>query len=271
VTDPTDRFGSYSQFQNPKSVACNSRGDILVAEYFNHRIQVYDRNKKVLPAFGTQGSRRGEFSGPSHVFFNRKTNEIVVSDTLNHRLQIFDEKGAFKMAFGEHGTGDGQFQFPFGVVDSEGNYVVADQNNNRVQIFDPAGKYLRKFGSEGIENGQLRQPVGLGILSNGNIVVSEYDNHRLQIFSPQDQFHSVSFLGAEMLKNPCGLCVDSEDRIYVADSGYQRVLIFLQTGQLMKIIKTGVLSPSGVCVDHDDRIIICGESEVLMYGILRTR
>ena len=47
---PVSRFGSVGagdgQFSNPWSVACNVRGEIVVADYSNHRIQVFGRNGK---------------------------------------------------------------------------------------------------------------------------------------------------------------------------------------------------------------------------------
>ena len=43
---PVSRFGSKGsvdgQFSSPYSVACNARGEIVAAEYSNHRIQVLD-------------------------------------------------------------------------------------------------------------------------------------------------------------------------------------------------------------------------------------
>jgi len=101
---------------------------------------------------------------------------------------------------------------------------------------------------------------------------SQIGNHRVQIFSPQGQ--CVSFLAAGMLKHPCHLFVDSDDHIHVADHRNQRVLVFLPTGQLIKIFKTGELNPLGVCVNDEGRVIICGsqsknaeitDSEVLIF------
>ena len=109
--------------------------------------------------------------------------------------------------------------------------------NNQIQVINAKGKFLRKFGTKGTGPGQLMYPCGVGILSTGNIVVSEYHNHRLQIFTPQGQF--VSFVGVGMLTKSGHLCVGPDDDIYVADSGNKRVLSFLPTGQLMKILKTG--------------------------------
>jgi len=60
---PASQFGSYGssngQFNGPWSVACNSRGEIVVADYSNHRIQVFDRNGKFLFKFGSNGNGNG--------------------------------------------------------------------------------------------------------------------------------------------------------------------------------------------------------------------
>ena len=56
---PINQFGSKGsgdgQFDVPYSVACNSRGEIVVSDTVNHRIQVFDRNGKFLFKFGSRG------------------------------------------------------------------------------------------------------------------------------------------------------------------------------------------------------------------------
>jgi len=44
------------QFSNPHGVACNSRGDIIVVEYGNHRVQVFNKAGVFLFKFGSQGN-----------------------------------------------------------------------------------------------------------------------------------------------------------------------------------------------------------------------
>jgi len=110
------RFGSKGsgdgQFCWPRSVACNSRGDIVVADCMNHRIQVFDRNGKYLFKFGSNGKGNGQFDEPRGVIVDQRTNQIVVADSGNNRIQIFDEKGTFLRAFGSKGDADGQFSEP---------------------------------------------------------------------------------------------------------------------------------------------------------------
>ena len=56
------QFGSKGsndgQFSDPFSVSCNSRGVIVVADFNNDRIQVFDRKGKFLFKFGSEGKRK---------------------------------------------------------------------------------------------------------------------------------------------------------------------------------------------------------------------
>ena len=103
-TNPVLQFGSGGsgdgQLNQPYGVACNSRSDILVVEYGNHRVQVFDKAGKFLFKFGSKGNGNGQFSNPSGVVVDQRNNQIVVADTGNHRIQVFDEKGVFIRAFG---------------------------------------------------------------------------------------------------------------------------------------------------------------------------
>ena len=149
---PVSQFGRNEtgdgQLFYPYAVAGNSRGEIVVADFHNHRIQVFDRNGKFLFRFGSEGKGKGKFHSPLGVTIDQRNNQIVVADTYNHRIQIFDEKGTFLRVFGSNGQDDGQLSCPWGVVvGQQGNYVVADYSNHRIQIFNSQGKFLKKFGS----------------------------------------------------------------------------------------------------------------------------
>jgi len=260
-TNPVLQFGSDGsgdgQFGGPCGVACNSRGDIVVVDYGNDRVQVFDKAGKFLFKFGSNGKGTGQFSALNGVTIDQRNSQIVVADGSNHRVQVFDEKGGFIRAFGSRGSGDGQLNNPFGVVvDSRGNYFVAEYGSHRVSVFDSNGQFLRKFGSEGKGNGQLSTPEGIDILSNGHVVIGEYDNDHVSIFDSQGDF--VRHVGVDQLSNPWYLFVDSDDNILVADSSNNRVLVFKADGSLVKTIDSGKLScPAGVCMDSEGRIIVC--------------
>ena len=104
------------QFRNPFSLTCSSRGDIIVADSGNHRIQVFDETGKLLLKFGSQGRANGQFSHPTGITFDHRNHQIVVADQWNHRIQIFDEKGTFIRTFGSYDNIDGQFVDPKSVA-----------------------------------------------------------------------------------------------------------------------------------------------------------
>lgn len=214
------------QFDQPAGLAINHRGDLLVVDKNNHRIQAFDLMGNFLYEFGAFGSEDGNFKNPSGIAINSIGN-ILVTDTFNHRVQVFDSFGKFLFNFGSECTieidkrcidpdglgplevGDGQFDRPFGIaVDQLDNIFVADLFNNRIQVFDHLGNFLFKFGSpcnyimssqlycvdpDGsgpleLGDGQFHNPAGVIVNDLGNIIVSEIYNHRIQIFDSFGRF-----------------------------------------------------------------------------------
>lgn len=262
---PVVRFGSQGgesgQFANPNAVSCNLRGEIIVTDQSNHRVQVFDKEGKFLFKFGSLGNDRGQFSYPYGVAVDcQNNNQIIVADTCNNRIQVFDEKGGFLWSFGSSGTREGQFYNPFGIaVDPvDGNYFVADRDNYRIQVFTPKGEFIRKFGSKGSGNGQFNYPVGMGFLSNSSMVVGEYGGqHRIQLFDSTGAF--VRVLGVSNV--PYHLFVDSDDNILVAGYGSGQIQVYDANGNNLKNFGQGQLSgPSGICMDAQGRIIISEHS-----------
>ena len=61
---------------------------LLVCDWDNHRIQVFELDGKFVGKFGTHGSKLGEFNYPFSVAV-LSNDQIVVSESNNHRIQIF--------------------------------------------------------------------------------------------------------------------------------------------------------------------------------------
>jgi DNA-binding beta-propeller fold protein YncE len=49
------------EFSAPGGVAVASNGDVLVADFYNHRIQKFSADGTFLARFGTQGAGQGQF------------------------------------------------------------------------------------------------------------------------------------------------------------------------------------------------------------------
>ena len=163
-------------FSNPFGVACNSRGDIVVAEFGNHRVQVFDKTGKFLFKFGSKGNGNGQFSSPVGVTVDRRNNQIVVADLHNHRIQVFDEKGGFIRAFGSREVVMVNLVILLVSWLIHKGITLLWRVATIVSFFNSNGQFLRKFGSSGNGNGQLSSPRGISLTSNGNVVVCVFQS-----------------------------------------------------------------------------------------------
>ena len=122
-------------FSNPvHCVQCNEY--LIVSDYHEHCIKVFDRKGNYQYQFGKQGKGNGEFEYPRCLAVN-KSGHLLVCDSGNHRIQIFELDGKFIGKFGTKGRHLGELNCPYSVgVLSNGRIVVCDSHNNRIQIFE---------------------------------------------------------------------------------------------------------------------------------------
>jgi streptogramin lyase len=135
------------KFDLPVTVIIDGKGDIIVNERGNNRVQKFDPHGNFLLAFGSTGKDNGQFSSIEHMATD-KFNNIYVNDPQegdtgsgNPRVQKFDTNGNFITKWGSYGKGDGEFIDPEHLaVDSKGNVYVSDARNNNIQVFAPVNK-----------------------------------------------------------------------------------------------------------------------------------
>jgi tripartite motif-containing protein 71 len=68
-----------------------------VADFFNHRIQIFSPTGEFIRSIGRKGSEKGCFVMPIGVC--AMDGNIVVSDSGNDRIQIVSPTGAFIRTF----------------------------------------------------------------------------------------------------------------------------------------------------------------------------
>ena len=134
----TDGAGP-GQFHYPTNIFVTQRGDILVSDALNFRVQVFSPEGRFRFTIGRMGDVPGTFSRPKGVAADSDGN-IYVVDALFDNIQVFDKRGRLLMAFGNHGRGYGDFWLPTGIyIDDHDVIYVSDSSNRRVEIF----KYLK--------------------------------------------------------------------------------------------------------------------------------
>jgi hypothetical protein len=192
---------------------------------------------------------------------------------------------------GDAGAG-GPFNSPWGVaVDSANNVYVGDPGNDRVQIFSSDGDYLRmidtidtawgassgvavdsannvyivegqviaKYNAAGIKqwsffSTDLVGGTGIAVDSAGTIYVTSWSDSNIQKFSSIDGAFINTFAPSVSLNTPHGIAVDTDDNVYVADSGNNRVVKINLEGDEVLTIPTD--APEGVAVDSLGTIFV---------------
>lgn len=122
----------------PWGLAVSKDSHIIVTDYNNHRVCVFNKDGSVALQFGSRGNADGLLNNPAGITVDDQ-GQYVVADRSNHRVQMFHPNGTFATKFGGKGQGDGLMMFPAGVaVDKKGHLYVADTFNDRIQVFSLA-------------------------------------------------------------------------------------------------------------------------------------
>ena len=210
--------------------------------------------------FGSTGTDDDEFDDPRDIILDKNANKIYVVDSNNDRISVFEDDGDFDFEYGTFcdiaaiqncndnadgadEDGDGQFNNPLAIArDALGKFFVVDSDNERVQIFDDDGEFQLKFGSSdsGLDE-YLGNAKGIVIQESTNeILVSNIERDSISVFDSDGDFmfEFDSFNGNDDFQNPTFMIIDnSQQMLYVADSGNDRIVIFE--------LVTGTTCPSG--------------------------
>lgn len=250
----------------PWGIVCDIKGNILVTDHNNHKVQKFDANGKLLFQFGMRGRNEGEIWYPTGVAVDQY-NSIYVADHGNHRLQVYDCDGEYSRTFGERGTADGQLKGPCGIaIDREDRIIVTDRDNHRVQVFGIDGSFCFSFGGYGSGDGKFNSPRHVTITSENEILISDTNNHRIQLFDKMGKF--IFKFGSKGNDDgefmcPSGIATDSENKIVIADFKECHVQIFTPEGVFLRKIgyemakSNGMFSkPTSVCVTSSGNVLI---------------
>ena len=244
---------------------------------------------------GHRGVGVGELNKPRSVALDKQDNFYVID--MTGRVQKFSSRGSFLLSWQLPQTDLGN---PKGMGrDANGNIIVVEPHYQRVNHFTTDGALLLRWGMKGTNAGEFMMPRAVAVNSRGDIYISEYGGservQRFRISNSSDHPSSnlvrsetingikmsVEFLdgfgrpGTEPgnFNRPEGLCIDSKDQLYVADSCNHRIQIFSRDGKFIRAYGKpgtgkGELSyPYDICVDSAGRQYVCefGNSRIQIF------
>ena len=248
------------KFHRPYGVAVNDRDEIVVADNWNHCVQVFDSNGNFLRSFCRRGENPGEFDYPNRIAIDKDRN-IFISEWGNHRVQIFSWEGRYLGSFGGIGSLDRQLKCPRGLsLDSTGNIIVADTGNKQIKIFTPDGTFVVKIGGQD----WFTAPFHC-VECDELLIVSDSAQSCIKVFNKEGQFQykfGKKGEGDGEFIHPHLLSVTQSKYPLVCDLGNHRIQVFELTGKFVgkfgtKGSELGEFSwPFSVAVLSNDHIVV---------------
>lgn len=233
-----------------------------------------------------QGWQSATYNG-MHNCAVTSTGDVLVADTWNHCVRCIDAESRVVSTLAGTGqagfSGDGsdaknaQFNFVMCVTLSpDGSTLhVADLRNRRIRAIDLATNVVSTIAGNG-ERGQpvdgqpaVRQPLidprAVAADSRGRVYILERGGHALRVVDPEGRIQTVAGTGQSghrdgkalqaQFGSPKHICVDPQDRVYIADDQNSAIRCYdPRSGRVTTILGKGagdpriqLKNPHGVC------------------------
>jgi DNA-binding beta-propeller fold protein YncE len=204
-------------------------GEVWVSDRPSASVYVYAADGTYLRAFAPEAAAGWQ---PLGIAFDAAGNAYVTDvGRQPHRVHVFDAEGTELRTIGA----DEGLEFPNGIaVDDAGYVYVTDSNNGRLLVFDADGAVVARV-AQGSGTGQLGLPRGVAIDGLGRVYVADSSGHQVSVFGRyqpgSERLEPLGVFGAMGVSDgafsyPNAVAVDGRGRLYVADSGNDRVQLW---------------------------------------------
>ncbi|HOZ53258.1 MAG TPA: hypothetical protein PK142_01110, partial [bacterium] len=224
----------------------------------NNRIQKFDSSGNYLSQFGLPGVGSGQFNNPTDITLDSSGNIFVV-DTENNRMQKFDSSFNHAITWGS--------RFDIRIFPGQ-NFSVNPVNNNIFYSDVASGMGISEFDSSGNFIGFVKTniepvaPLGSVFDSLGNIYIFDKNDCLVKKYnssSPQREFIDSwggcsADSGSFNITTKFEAAVDSDNNIYVVDTGNHRIQKFNSSGTY--ITEWSIITPIDVVVDSFDNVYV---------------
>jgi sugar lactone lactonase YvrE len=245
-------------FNTPLGVATDRNGQIVVADTFNHRLQILGpdgTHRLTIGGLGSRGIPDGEVP-----LIAGLAADVMDAVTNTPQARLF---------------------YPTGVaLDAAGKIVVADYWNHRIVVYRPDGTLFSVLGdytavpSEAVNDalGGFAYPFRVAVRGGtrlgdpmdaaGRLYVLDQGNHRVQVFNamlmPLGAFGGGSGNEAGRFYYPNDLTYDDRrHELLVTDGNNNRVQVFSADGTFQLEFGSGALeTPLATAIDAQGRIFV---------------
>lgn len=214
-----------AQLQEPSDVACDSSGNVYIADTRNNRVRMVDPSGMISTvAGGEERSFQGD-KGDGRSALRARVDEPVSVE-----------------------------------VDSAGNLFILEGGGSMVRRVDPSGEITtvvgRTYGGQTRDDGRatdfaLGNQRGIAVDSSGTLYIADSGNHQVRRVTPSGAISAVASTGvagysgdggpaerAELFK-PAGVAVHPMGNLYISDKGNYRVRRIDPSGTFVTVVGPG--------------------------------
>lgn len=197
-----DGIGTAASFNEPWAVACDTIGNIYVADTKNYKIRKITAAGVVstVAGSGVFGVTNGpaavaQFGFPAGIAVTKTGSVIYVADRMTHTIRKITGGNVTTLAGVVYSPGDvdgagitAKFDHPYSItLDLLNNVLVADEFNNKIRKVTPAGvvSTFAGDGSMGSMNGpalaaSFNAPWGVCVNASGEVFVGDGNNFTIR-------------------------------------------------------------------------------------------
>jgi len=252
----------------------DEHGLVYVADRENGRIYQVDwQQKKLVASFGSKGEQRGQFEKVTAMTI-LPGNKIAVADSENRKIEIYRLPGNSYPVLNKFYLPTVAYERSIALKCTRayrlqgGNVLCLDGDNNKVSTYRSSGKKVLDF------QGDFED---LKAASIDDQVVVILDGEKLKYYRLDGRMRfEAGGSGDEdgQLDSPRGIFL-GKDRVYVADTGNERIQIFSRDGIYLDKIENPKDSdarifrqPSQVAVDKSGNMFVMDseDKQVLVFA-----
>lgn len=241
-----------AQFNGLHHLIVAKNGDVFVADTWNRKIRRIDAKTGIVTTFagtGAQGYKgdggpapEAEFSGIYSLSFDATQENLYLADLENRRVRAIEMKtGIVRLIAGNGAKGipaDGSdaatsplFDPRAVAVARSGDVYILERSGNALRVVDTKGKIRTA-----LPPGVLKGPKHLWVDHDDSVLIADTENDVIRRYLPKERravlVAGTGKRGAVLnpdplkteLRQPHGVNVDGQGRIYICDSMNGRVL-----------------------------------------------
>ncbi len=257
------------EFLSATDMDINSKGDLVIADAGNTRIQVVTITGDSVMAAGEAGRDGYKLQSITGIGVNPLTDDILVCDQRGNKIVRFDPTGEPNLRIVD------KMKFPMDVcIDRKGNSYVIMSKQSEVYKYDANGKYLTTVGGSG--KAAMLFPTSI-LLHDDHFFITDFGGRRIVKLNIDGNFVAEYREKGEYesIKGPSGMHVDKNGNLYILDLGEVPVVILSPDGQLISKVgdfgnqKGQFLYPTGVIAKSPEEIYILDNSRNTILNFVK--